>query len=111
MTRPKRLPGKTHRFDFPGCNGRLYVTINERDGQPFEIFLNYGRPTTCTATFAEALARMVSLALAEGIEKEKIIKQLIGITCPYPSIICPGEEEYLSCADALAKALKAEDKK
>ncbi|MDI6743733.1 MAG: TSCPD domain-containing protein, partial [Smithella sp.] len=48
--------------------------------------------------------RMVSLAWRSGIQARQVIKQLQGISCHSPSGF--GENKILSCADAVAKAIK-----
>lgn len=63
-----------------------------------------GKSGGCTASQAEAVGRLISLALRSGIEPEAIVKQLKGIRCPSP-LWQPGGM-VLSCSDAVAKALE-----
>src|SRR5512136_3121229 len=86
-----------------GC-GHLYVTINEDDRGLCEVFTQMGKSGGCTASQAEAVGRLISLALRSGIEPEAIVKQLKGIRCPSP-LWQPGGM-VLSCSDAVAKALE-----
>jgi len=102
--RPKVLSGHTHKM-VTGC-GNAYVTINHDEEGLFEVFFVLGKSGQCGAAQTEAIARMVSNALRSGVDPEYVIKQLSGIRCPNPVIF--GAEECLSCADAVAKALKAE---
>ncbi|MGC9046100.1 MAG: vitamin B12-dependent ribonucleotide reductase, partial [Thermodesulfovibrio sp.] len=81
--RPEVLKGVT-RLMKTGC-GNLYVTINkDEESKPFEVFTNIGKAGGCAASQAEAIGRLISLALRSGIEPEEIIKQLKGISCHAP---------------------------
>ncbi len=97
--RPKVLPGKVTKV-LTGC-GNLYVTITENP-EPFEVFCQLGKAGGCAACWNEAGARLVSMCLRSGMEKDSIIKQLEGIMCPWPTFECK------SCADGIAQVLKGE---
>jgi len=86
-----------------GC-GNLYVTVNEDNQGPSEIFAMMGKSGGCAASQAEATGRLVSLALRSGIDVEAIIEQLKGIRCPSP--IWSNGGMILSCSDAIAKTLE-----
>ncbi|ACI20593.1 MULTISPECIES: vitamin B12-dependent ribonucleotide reductase [Thermodesulfovibrio] len=103
--RPETLKGVT-RLMKTGC-GNLYVTINkDKDGKPFEVFTNIGKAGGCAASQAEAIGRLISLALRSGIEPQEIVKQLKGISCHAP--VWSGNGKITSCSDAIAKAIEAE---
>ncbi len=100
--RPKVMRGATQEIR-TGC-GDLYITINEDDKGPFELFAQMGKSGGCIASFTEAIGRLVSLSLRAGVKPEAIIKQLTGIRCPRPSWE-PGGKIY-SCPDAVGRALE-----
>ncbi len=101
--RPSLIKGTT-RLMKTGC-GNLYVTINEdAGGKPFEVFTNIGKAGGCASSQAEAIGRLISLALRSNVEPEELTKQLMGISCHQPTWHESGR--ILSCSDAIAKALE-----
>jgi ribonucleoside-diphosphate reductase alpha chain len=84
--------------------GSLYVTINEDDHGLFEVFAQIGRGGGYTASFTEAVARLVSLCLRSGVPTDEIIDQLEGIRSP--RLAWDHKEKIYSVPDAIAKALK-----
>jgi ribonucleoside-diphosphate reductase alpha chain len=100
--RPQELQGRTIEMS-TGC-GKLYVTINADEKGPFEVFASLGKAGGCAAAQTEATARLVSQGLRAGIDPEFMVKQLKGIRCHIPHGL--GEQEMLSCADAIGKALE-----
>ena len=101
--RPEAIIGET-RTTKTGC-GTIYVTINEDEhGQLFELFTHMGKAGGCASSQAEAIGRLVSLALRSNIEPEAIISQLKGITCHQQTWSSGGK--ITSCSDAIAKALE-----
>ncbi|MCA6069830.1 MAG: vitamin B12-dependent ribonucleotide reductase [Endomicrobium sp.] len=105
--KPRTRPIKTTGFTLlvhTGC-GKMYVTVNEDDRGACEVFTQLGKSGGCTSSQAEAVGRLISLALRSGINQDLIITQLKGIRCPSPILAEGGA--ILSCADAVAKALEA----
>jgi len=100
--RPDVITGRTQKI-MTGY-GAIYTTINEDEGGLFEIFAQSGRGGGYTASFTEAVARLVSLCLRSGIPVDEIIDQLEGIRSP--RIAYDHGEHILSIPDAIAKALK-----
>ncbi len=95
------LRGET-REKVTGC-GSLYVTVNEDDFGPREVFANMGKAGGCASAFTEAIGRLISLAFRYGVPPDKIVKQLRGIRCHVP--LGFGPNQILSCPDAIGKAL------
>jgi ribonucleoside-diphosphate reductase alpha chain len=100
--RPVTLKGWTYRMQ-TGC-GPLYVTINEDDGGLFELFTTMGKAGGCAASQSEAIGRMVSLAWRSGVQPDEVVKQLRDISCHSHAGF--GPTKILSCADAVAKAIR-----
>ena len=101
--RPDTVTGVTRKMP-TGC-GSLYVTINEDEHGLFEVFTNMGKAGGCASSQAEAVSRLISMALRSGIKAEEIVRQLKGISCPEITWWENGQKIY-SCADAIAKAIE-----
>ncbi len=81
--RPKVLHGVT--FKLNTGQGSLYVTINTGvNGEPLEVFANIGKSGGDTAALAEAIGRLISIALQKGVKVDEIASTLIGITGSKP---------------------------
>jgi ribonucleoside-diphosphate reductase alpha chain len=101
--RPEVLKG-TVRLVKTGC-GNVYVTITEdEEGHLFELFTSMGKAGGCAASQAEAIGRLISLALRSNIDPQEIVNQLKGVRCNQPVWHAGGA--ILSCSDAIAKALE-----
>ena len=65
-SRPDKLRGTTARYETP--LGTMFANITEDDrGQPFEVFINLGKAGGSAMADAEAMGRLISLALRSGI--------------------------------------------
>ena len=103
MPEPRVVPGLTHMVD-TGC-GHLYVTLCTNGPKPFRVRAELGKAGTCTKGLLEALSECISLGIRGGVPVEEFAKALKGIRCPAPNLY-PKEEEVLSCADGVGKALE-----
>ena len=59
--------------------GVLFLTVNEVDNKPFEVFATIGKSGGSITAKAEAIGRLVSLALRSGVGVREIVEQLKGI--------------------------------
>jgi ribonucleoside-diphosphate reductase alpha chain len=98
--RPRHLFGATYKVQ-SGC-GKLYVTINERNGKPYEVFIQSGGSGGCEAG-NQALGRTISLALRNGGDIHNIIKQLCKVKCP--AALRNLRSEGKSCSDIVGKLI------
>jgi len=103
--RPQILRGATYKVNTPF--GMAYITINDMDGTPSEIFLNVGKAGSDVFAMSEALGRVCSLFLRYGDHGDKVkllVKHLKGIGGS--GAIGFGTNRVESIADAVAKALE-----
>lgn len=104
-SRPQVLRGATYKINTPF--GMAYITINDLNGIPAEIFLNVGKAGSDVFAMAEALGRVCSLFLRYGDHGQKVellVKHLKGIGGS--GAIGFGVNRVESIADAVAKALE-----
>jgi ribonucleoside-diphosphate reductase alpha chain len=106
--RPHSLSGRTYRAETP--IGTAFITINEtEDREPFEVFVQVGKGGSDTMAVAEALGRLISLALrmpspmSPQRRLEEVISQLSRIGGAQP--LGFGKGKVLSLPDALARTL------
>jgi ribonucleoside-diphosphate reductase alpha chain len=102
--RPQITRGITVKVE-TGC-GKLYVTINEDEFGPCEVFASMGKAGGCAAAQIDAQARLISMALRSNVNPHSIVKQLKGLRCPSPSLLPQKGGRVLSCSDALARVLE-----
>jgi len=99
--RPDLLTGTTRKMSSP--LGDVYVTINEDQGQPFEVFATLGKAGSIAMADVEAIGRLISLALRFGIPVGEVYQQLRGISSD--RAIGFGTNKVHSVPDAIAQAL------
>jgi ribonucleoside-diphosphate reductase alpha chain len=106
--RPMVLHGITYRTPTP--LGSAYITINQNGDQvPFEVFANVGKAGSDTAAVAEAIGRLISLALrmpsplSAQERLTEVIDQLSGIGGRRPMGF--GPNRVRSLPDAIAQVL------
>jgi ribonucleoside-diphosphate reductase alpha chain len=106
--RPRSLTGRTYRVETP--LGTAYIVVNEHgDGDPFEVFVSVGKAGSDTMAVAEAIGRLISLALrmpsplSTKRRLEEIVAQLSGIGGGRP--LGFGPQRVLSLPDGIARVL------
>lgn len=100
--RPDILQGFTQKVQ-TGL-GAMYLTVNEVDGKPFEVFATIGKSGRSITAKAEAIGRLVSLALRSGVSVRDIVTQIKGIGGEHP--VFRGKGLLLSIPDAIAWVLE-----
>ena len=86
--------------------GIMYVTVNEIDGKPFEVFATIGKSGRSIMAKAEAIGRLVSLALRSGIDVIEIVKQIKGIGGERPIFYQAKKGQVVSIPDGIAWVLE-----
>lgn len=105
--RPEVLSGQTIKVRSPF--GTVFVTVNEQEGRPVELFLNVGKCGSDVAADAEAIGRLCSLLLRmpspmPGERRiELMIRSLTGIGGN--GEVISGLKHIRSLPDAVAHAL------
>ncbi len=100
--RPDMISGFTQKIQ-TGL-GAMYLTVNEVDGAPFEVFATIGKSGRSITAKAEAIGRLVSLAMRSNVPVQDIVAQLKGIGGEHPVFQKKGL--LLSIPDAIAWVLE-----
>jgi ribonucleoside-diphosphate reductase alpha chain len=100
--RPQIMHGMTYKIST--AYGSLFITINEDEQGPFEVFATMGKAGGFFGAQTEAITRLISTALRSNIAIEEIIDQLKGIRGPDVSFSDGGV--VYSLPDAIAKILE-----
>jgi ribonucleoside-diphosphate reductase alpha chain len=102
-SRPDKLRSTSIRKETP--LGTMFVHITEDDKQqPFEVFVTLGKAGGSAMADAEAMGRMISLALRSGIPLMEVHRQLRGISSD--RAVGLGPNKVLSVPDAIGLALE-----
>src|SRR5690606_8105123 len=97
------LRGTTIRKETP--LGTMFVNITEDEiGQPFEVFISLGKAGGSVMADAEAMGRLISLALRSGIPLTALHRQLRGISSD--RAVGLGPNKVLSVPDAVGIAIE-----
>ncbi len=105
--RPDVMRGVTYRTRT--SYGNLFVTINEDEHGPFEVFSSLGKAGGFFHAQTEAICRLISLALRTGTATTEIIDQLKGIRGP--DIIFANGGTIHSLPDAIGQVLESHIKR
>jgi ribonucleoside-diphosphate reductase alpha chain len=102
FVRPVTLTGFTDKVKT--ARGTLYVTVNSAEDKPIEVFANIGKSGGDISALSEAIGRLISIALQNGVDVKNIINTLISITGAQP--IWSNGRLIKSVPDAIAQILK-----
>lgn len=107
MQRPLLVEGVTYMADSPV--GKTYITVNQVDNKPFEVFITNGKSGSDVAAMADALGRMISIFMRLNSpvhpreRMRKVVSELSGLGGS--KSIGFGENRVRSLPDAIAKVL------
>lgn len=106
--RPQKLTGAT--YEWPTPLGKAFITINELDERPVEVFVNIGKAGSDVAAASEALGRLVTLFLKHAAipSTERKVSLLVDHLANIggSSSVGFGENRVSSVPDAMAKSLR-----
>lgn len=97
IERPVKRSGET--IEIPTPHGKLFVTCNYHDSKPFEIFFRVGKQGALPNVLLDALGRVCSKALQNGLPLAIISDTLIGLQ---------GEKFWFKIDDIVKKSNGAE---
>ncbi|TAL62079.1 MAG: TSCPD domain-containing protein [Bacteroidetes bacterium] len=100
MKREIVLDGVTYKAK-TGC-GSVYITINENDGKPIEVFATLGKSGGCACAQLQAIGRLLSWGLSSGANIEKAAYTINGILCHEVDI----DSGKLACPSAVANIIQ-----
>lgn len=75
--RPPTLPGMTYKLKGPTMPDAVYVTFNDMDGQPYEMFIN--SKDTQHSQWTAALTRLVSALFRANVSPLVVVEELRAI--------------------------------
>ena len=102
-TRPAVMTGETRSIETP--LGTAYITLNYHDDLPAEVFVTIGKAGSTERAAAEALARLLSVALQRGVPLKVLTKQLRGISST--DTLGLGPNKVLSMPGAVGRVLES----
>ncbi len=104
--RPFSMRGLTTKIRTP--HGSMFVTINFLEGKIREVFVVVSKPGSELRACAEALGRVVSLALQKGVPAEDLVETLENIKTEQVSWNKIDERSFSvsSIPDGIAKAMR-----
>lgn len=100
--RPDVMQGMTYKIHT--AYGNLFITINEDEHGPFEVFATMGKAGGFFGAQTEAITRLISTLLRANVAIEEVIEQIKGIRGPDVSFSADGM--IYSLPDAIAKVLE-----
>ena len=74
LKRPFQMSGETYKIKDPARDITIYATITDRDGKPWEIFLNSSHLESFQ--WVAGLTRVISLMFRKGIPADEIVNEL-----------------------------------
>jgi len=97
LEREGLLEGKTYKIKPPNSEHAVYITINDQDGKPYEIFLNCKCPES--HSWFMATTRLISAILRTGHDPTFMVNELKDIADPKGGYFYP-REGYIASIQA-----------
>lgn len=99
----KKLTGTTV-VKSTACVPKMYITLNNKDGELFEVFT--AASTGCKSNIGN-ITRLASLALRSGVAVDEVVSELRENICPACTTLKQqGKNVCLSCGNAIADAIE-----
>lgn len=99
----KKLTGTTV-VKSTACVPKMYITLNNKDGELFEVFT--AASTGCKSNIGN-ITRLASLALRSGVAVDEVVSELRENICPACTTLKQqGKNVCLSCGNAIAEAIE-----
>ena len=102
--RPEILEGKTYKIKSPLQAHALYVTINNDNGKPFEIFLT--SKNVENQAWMNALALVITAIFRQGVDPSFLIHELISVHDPIGGFIRKGGGFVPSLVSEIGRCIK-----
>ena len=101
-----RVGGATYRKS-TACVPSMYVTVNKKDGDVFEVFTNTSQG--CTSNIG-SITRLASLAMRSGVKIDEIVKEMKSNHCQACAVLKHRGMDNISnsCSFAIAEAIEKE---
>lgn len=100
--RPSAMHGTTYKTNTP--YGNMFVTVNDDEHGPFEVFAQLGKNGGFFSAMTEAICRLISIGLRSGVGIDQIINQIKGIRST--DVAYSDGEIVYSLPDAIGKVIE-----
>lgn len=87
------------RIRFTGCGPMRVSCGNDSEFNLRYLDVRLARANTCANTISSAVSDLITLMLGYGVEPDKIVSALAGISCP------SARQDNSSCLDGIARAI------
>lgn len=91
-----------------GC-GKLYVSVSKTNIGVQRLDVQIGKNGHCQHVLLDALGKVATLALENGVEPHELAKQLVGYNCEKPFFSNELQQQFSSCVDCVGYLLKKKD--
>lgn len=103
--RPDVVPGRTYKVKWPQSGENVYITVNNDEGRPLEVFIKHA--DSLLTEWTDALSRMITGVLRRGGDIKFIIEQLQQVGSAKGGVFMHGRF-HASQVAAIATAIETE---